>query len=133
MASDQISLGFSRGDVVIVTGAASGIGKSTAISAASVGLRVAAFDLDHDGAEATASTIRDAGGACLALRADVTDDGQVEAALEATEAGLGKARYLVNNAGPASAADIPFEHGPRGRRRLDRHPMRAAPNESGTQ
>src|SRR5262249_13464348 len=70
------------------------------------------------------------GGACLGLRADVTDDGQVEAALEATEAGLGKARYLVNHAAPASAADIPFGHGPRGRRRLDRHPIRAAPSES---
>jgi NAD(P)-dependent dehydrogenase (short-subunit alcohol dehydrogenase family) len=88
-----------------------GIGKATAISAAVVGLRVAAWDLNHDGIEATAGEIRDMGGDALALGADVTDDGQVQAALDATEAGLGTARYLVNNAGPASAADIHFEHG----------------------
>jgi NAD(P)-dependent dehydrogenase (short-subunit alcohol dehydrogenase family) len=111
MEPDEVRLGFTRGDVVIVTGAASGIGKATAISAAVVGLRVAAWDLNHDGAEATAGEIRDLGGDALALGADVTDDGQVQAALDASEAGLGTARYLVNNAGPASAADIPFERG----------------------
>lgn len=111
MVPDQIWLGFSRGDAVIVTGAASGIGKATAISAASVGLQVAAWDLDGDGAEATRRRILDAGGGCVAVRADVTDDSQVRAALDASEAGLGKARYLVNNAGPASAADIGFEEG----------------------
>jgi NAD(P)-dependent dehydrogenase (short-subunit alcohol dehydrogenase family) len=88
-----------------------GIGKATAISAAVVGLRIAAWDLNHDGAEATAGEIWDMGGDALALGADVTDDGQVQAALDASEAGLGAARYLVNNAGPASAADIPFERG----------------------
>jgi NAD(P)-dependent dehydrogenase (short-subunit alcohol dehydrogenase family) len=55
MAPDEIRLGFTRGDVVIVTGAASGIGRATAISAAAVGLHVAAWDLDGDGAEATAA------------------------------------------------------------------------------
>jgi NAD(P)-dependent dehydrogenase (short-subunit alcohol dehydrogenase family) len=111
MAPDEVRLGFTRGDVVIVTGAASGIGRATAISAAAVGLRVAAWDLDRDGAEATAGEIRACGGDAMAVGADVTDDGQVQAALDATEAGLGTAHYLVNNAGPASAADIPFEAG----------------------
>lgn len=111
MAPDEVRLGFAPGDAVIVTGAASGIGKATAVSAAAVGLRVAAWDLAGHGAEATADTIRDMGGDALAVRADVTDHGQVRAALDATEAGLGTARYLVNNAGPASAADMPFEDG----------------------
>jgi NAD(P)-dependent dehydrogenase (short-subunit alcohol dehydrogenase family) len=100
-----------REDVVIVTGAASGIGKATAISAAVVGLRVAAWDLNRDGAEATAAEIRDRGGGALAVGADVTDDGQVQTALDASEASLGAARYLVNNAGPSSAVDVPFEAG----------------------
>jgi NAD(P)-dependent dehydrogenase (short-subunit alcohol dehydrogenase family) len=111
MAPDEIRLGFTRGDMVIVTGAASGIGKATAISAAAVGLRAAAWDLNRDGAEATAAEIAGSGGAALAVGADVTDDGQVQAALEASEASLGTARYLVNNAGPASASDIRFEAG----------------------
>src|ERR1700733_974925 len=54
-APDEVRLGFTRGDAVIVTGAASGIGKATAISAAAVGLRVAAWDLNRDGAEGTAA------------------------------------------------------------------------------
>src|SRR5580704_2763829 len=58
-APDEVRLGFTRGDVVIVSGAASGIGKATAIGAAAVGLRVAAWDLNRDGAEATAAEIRD--------------------------------------------------------------------------
>jgi NAD(P)-dependent dehydrogenase (short-subunit alcohol dehydrogenase family) len=110
MVPDGVRLGFA-GDAVVVTGAASGIGKATAVGAAAVGLRVAAWDLDGDGAEATAGTIRDMGGQALAVCADVTDDGQVLAALDATEASLGTARYLVNNAGPASATDVPFEFG----------------------
>jgi NAD(P)-dependent dehydrogenase (short-subunit alcohol dehydrogenase family) len=111
MAPDEVRLGFTHADAVIVTGAASGIGRATAISAAAVGLRVAAWDLNGDGAEATACEIRDRRGSALAVRADVTDDGQVQAALDASEAGLGTARYLVNNAGPASASELPFEHG----------------------
>ena len=91
MAPDEVRLGFTREDVVIVTGAASGIGKATAISAAAVGLRVAAWDLNRDGAEATAAEIRDRGGNALAVGADVTDDGQVQAALDASEASLGAA------------------------------------------
>jgi NAD(P)-dependent dehydrogenase (short-subunit alcohol dehydrogenase family) len=111
MAPDGVRLGFTDGDVVIVTGAASGIGRATAISAAAVGLQVAAWDVNGDGAEATAGAIRDSGGRALAVPADVTDDGQVQAALRASEASLGPARYLVNNAGPASASDIAFELG----------------------
>jgi NAD(P)-dependent dehydrogenase (short-subunit alcohol dehydrogenase family) len=111
MAPDGVGLGFTGGDVVIVTGAASGIGRATAISAAAVGLQVAAWDVNGGGAEATAGEIRDSGGGALAIQADVTDDGQVQAALDASEASLGTARYLVNNAGPASASDIPFERG----------------------
>jgi len=44
-------------------------------------------------------------------RGDVTDDDQVRHALDASETGLGQAHYLVNNAGPASAAEISFEEG----------------------
>src|ERR1700728_3421064 len=51
MEPDEVRLGFARGDVVIVTGAASGIGKATAIRAAAVGLRVAGWGLNRDGAE----------------------------------------------------------------------------------
>jgi NAD(P)-dependent dehydrogenase (short-subunit alcohol dehydrogenase family) len=104
-----ISFGFAPGDVVIVTGAGSGIGRATSIHAAELGLAVAAWDLNGDTVKQTVATIEAAGGKGFACTADVGDDGQVHSALASTAAALGEARYLVNNAGPASASTIEFE------------------------
>jgi NAD(P)-dependent dehydrogenase (short-subunit alcohol dehydrogenase family) len=104
----QISLGFSPDDVVVVTGAGRGIGRSTAINGAAIGLKVAAWDLDGSYAEGTAKTIVAAGGRAVAVTADVTDAAQIDAGL-AKSAELGELRYLVNNAGPASASQLEFD------------------------
>jgi len=81
------------GDTVIVTGGGSGIGQAVARFAARAGLRVVVWDLNPDTAAATAKEVDGQAVAC-----DVTDPLAVEAALDAS----GPARYLVNNAGPAS-------------------------------
>jgi NAD(P)-dependent dehydrogenase (short-subunit alcohol dehydrogenase family) len=106
--SAPISFGFAAQDAVIVTGAASGIGRATALNAARLGLAVIAWDLDEAGVAATAETIRASGGRAAAVPADVTDQAQVEDAL-ARSTGFGRVRYLVNNAGPASASELEFD------------------------
>ena len=104
----QVSLGFAPGDVVIVTGGGSGIGRATALNAGGQGLAVAVWDLNEQGAQETVAQIVDAGGKALAVTADVTDEAQVGAALDASAA-LGTARYLANNAGPASSSELDFD------------------------
>lgn len=107
---DFSQLGFTRGEVITVTGAGSGIGRAIAITAAKSGLAVAVWDMNTAGAEETVATITASGGTALAVTANVGDDAEVAKAWDATDA-LGPCRYLVNNAGPASLSDLPFyEH-----------------------
>src|SRR6185437_7488013 len=100
--------GFTAGDLMVVTGAGSGIGRATARLGAAAGLAVAAWDLDAGTAEGIADDILAAGGAASWARVDVTNADEVAGGF----AGLGRpARYLVNNAGPASAVPVPFADG----------------------
>ena len=73
----------------VVTGGASGIGLATARALAAQGAAVAVLDLDPAGVPQP----------LLGLRADVTDDASVRAAVEAAATGLGGIDILVNNAG----------------------------------
>jgi NAD(P)-dependent dehydrogenase (short-subunit alcohol dehydrogenase family) len=85
------------GKRAIVTGAGSGIGRATALRLAEEGARVAAVDIDSDSAAATAAMVAEAGGEAIALRCDVADPGQVEAAVAEVVAQLGGIEILVNS------------------------------------
>ncbi|MGP4018849.1 3-oxoacyl-ACP reductase FabG [Saccharopolyspora sp. 5N708] len=85
--------------VAIVTGAARGIGAATAKRLAEDGFAVAVIDLDEKQCADTVSAIESAGGKALAVGADVSDAGQVQAAVDRIAAALGGPTVLVNNAG----------------------------------
>src|SRR5213593_777986 len=91
------------GRVAVVTGAASGIGKATAVRLAREGARVAAVDRHLVGAEETAAAIRAAGGTARAYACDVADSAQVAAAAQAVLRDLGPVDVLANVAGIGDA------------------------------
>lgn len=80
----------------IVTGAASGIGEQIARTFAAEGARVCVADLDLAGAERVARSLGDA---AIALRMDVTDEGEVERGVTEAAERLGGIDILVSNAG----------------------------------
>ena len=87
------------GKVAIVTGAASGIGAGTALRFAEEGAAVACADLNGDGAQETAAAIVAGGGQAIGMGADVTNQGDIDAMLAATQDAFGGFDVVVNNAG----------------------------------
>jgi len=90
------------GTVAVITGAARGIGRAIAEAFVAAGARVCLVDCLEDELAATAAELRAGGADVLALVADVTDAGRVAELPALTEAGLGPAEVLVNNAGTFS-------------------------------
>ncbi|GGZ23979.1 short chain dehydrogenase [Streptomyces poonensis] len=92
------------GQLVLVTGAASGIGRATALAFAEAGARVVAVDRDAAGAARTAEAARLAGApTAWAETADVSDGEAMEKLAERVTAEHGVVDVLVNNAGIALA------------------------------
>jgi len=85
--------------VALVTGAAQGIGAAIATRLAAGGAKVGVLDLNADAAGQTADAITKAGGAAIAIGADVSKADQVEAAVGRVVSEFGAVHILVNNAG----------------------------------
>ena len=89
------------GKVIVVTGAAQGIGRTLALGLAAEGARVAVLARDRKRAQAVVDEIAELPGApaALALEADVTDEAAVRQAAAETDAAWGRVDGLINNAG----------------------------------
>jgi NAD(P)-dependent dehydrogenase (short-subunit alcohol dehydrogenase family) len=88
------------GKVALITGASSGIGAATGLTFADLGARVAiGYHRNQKGADETCRKIKAAGGACVAIAADVRRPDEVRRLVEETTKAFGPIDILVNNAG----------------------------------
>ena len=91
-----------EGQVALVTGAGTGIGRASAIALAQEGAALALVGRRQSLLDETAVAIRDAGGSALILSADITDPEAARAVVAQTESEFGRLDVLVNNAGGGS-------------------------------
>jgi NAD(P)-dependent dehydrogenase (short-subunit alcohol dehydrogenase family) len=101
-----------KGQMAVVTGAGSGLGRAGARRLASEGAAVACLDVVVEAVEKTAAEITAAGGRARAYRVDVSDPASVRDAVAAAARDLGRPTVLVNSAGIgkfANSHEMPFE------------------------
>ncbi|MFB6222152.1 MAG: SDR family oxidoreductase [Haloarcula sp.] len=99
---------YTADTVALVTGAASGIGRATAVALAENGLTVVGADVDTEGLDETADLVEtfESDGRFHGVETDLTDDTDVEAVVDAA-AQEGHVRYVANIAGMQHIASIP--------------------------
>jgi NAD(P)-dependent dehydrogenase (short-subunit alcohol dehydrogenase family) len=88
-----------EGKVALVTGAASGIGRMSALALAREGARVVVSDIRVEGGQQTVSLIEKADGQATFVKSDVSKEGDVEAMIERTIETYGQLDCAFNNAG----------------------------------
>jgi 3-oxoacyl-[acyl-carrier protein] reductase len=101
-------MGWLEGQVALITGGGTGIGRATALLFAEEGADVAInYSRSKQEAESTALEIEKKGRRCLAIRADVSIDHEVNAMVDKVVGALGGLDILVNNAG--TTRTIPYK------------------------
>jgi len=96
-----------EGKVALVTGAGSGIGRSTAYAFAERGAKVVVADVDVKGGEATVDHIKESGGEAIFVKTDVSKSEDVQALVNKTVETYGKLDCALNNAGINRGIGVP--------------------------
>ncbi len=96
--------------VAIVTGAGSGIGRSTSMLLAKNGFRVVVSDRYDEGMKETHDMIKEASGQAVMQRCDVSDQTQVQQLFQSTAANYGEIHAVINNAGVGGDAAFTHEY-----------------------
>ena len=91
---------YFAGKTLIVTGAASGIGRATTMIFAREGANVVCADINADGARETASAVNAKGGQALSLAVDVTSRSQVDDMVRRAIDAFGGVQFQFNSAAP---------------------------------
>jgi 3-oxoacyl-[acyl-carrier protein] reductase len=92
---------YFAGKTIVITGAASGIGRATALIFAREGANVVCADMNEAGARETAAKVNEAGSQAVVVPTDVTSRAQVNAMIARAAAAFGTLHFLFNSAGAA--------------------------------
>ncbi|NP_001161646.1 retinol dehydrogenase 10-like protein [Saccoglossus kowalevskii] len=94
------------GEIVLITGAGSGIGRLMAINFAKQGCKLVIWDIDKDGGDKTADQITALGATAHSYRCDVTNKDEVYRLAEQVKKDVGSVTILVNNAGVVAGTNF---------------------------
>jgi hypothetical protein len=93
------------GKVALITGSGTGIGRATARAMAANGAKVVVAELNSAAGEQTAQIIVQAGGHCIAITTDISQEDSMRAAIDTAVRHYGGLHVLHNNAGGSTPAD----------------------------
>jgi NAD(P)-dependent dehydrogenase (short-subunit alcohol dehydrogenase family) len=100
------------GKRIVITGAATGIGRSTTLRVSANGAKVAAFDVNDADGSATVSDVNESGGDARYWHVDVRDETAVSGAVAAAETWLGGIDVLIHVAGVLQGAAVELDEFP---------------------